>query len=82
VSDVGDEIRREGRVARGWFARNGLTRPRRRRMLAGVCAGIARRAGVEPLVVRIGFVASCFLPGPQILVYLALWILMPKDPKP
>jgi phage shock protein PspC (stress-responsive transcriptional regulator) len=57
-----------------------FARPRRRRVLGGVCAGIARRYGVSPWLVRLAFVASCLLPGPQIVLYIALWILMPKDP--
>ncbi|MEA2380117.1 MAG: hypothetical protein QOH72_88 [Solirubrobacteraceae bacterium] len=57
-----------------------FTRPRRRRILGGVCAGIARRFGWSPWLVRLAFVASCLLPGPQILLYVALWILIPKDP--
>jgi phage shock protein PspC (stress-responsive transcriptional regulator) len=58
-----------------------LTRPRRRRVIAGVCAGIARRYDVSPWLVRLGFVVSCLLPGPQVLIYIALWIFMPKDPR-
>jgi phage shock protein PspC (stress-responsive transcriptional regulator) len=57
-----------------------FARPRRRRVLGGVCAGIARHYGVSPWLVRLAFVASCLLPGPQIVLYIALWILMPKDP--
>jgi phage shock protein PspC (stress-responsive transcriptional regulator) len=57
-----------------------FARPRRRRVLGGVCAGSARRYGVSPWLVRLAFVASCLLPGPQIVLYIALWILMPKDP--
>jgi phage shock protein PspC (stress-responsive transcriptional regulator) len=57
-----------------------FARPRRRRVIAGVCAGIAGRYGVSPWLVRLGFVASCLLPGPQVLLYIALWIFMPKDP--
>ncbi len=48
-------------------------------MIAGVCAGIARRFGWSPGVVRLVFVLSCLLPGPQVLVYLILWVLMPAD---
>jgi phage shock protein PspC (stress-responsive transcriptional regulator) len=57
-----------------------LSRPRNGRMIAGVCAGLARRFGVSKTLVRVLFVVSCVLPGPQILIYVALWILMPKDP--
>jgi phage shock protein PspC (stress-responsive transcriptional regulator) len=56
-----------------------LTRPRNDRIVAGVCAGLARRFGLRPSVVRIIFVASMLLPGPQILIYLAAWILIPSE---
>ena len=56
-----------------------LTRPRNNRIIAGVCAGLAQRFGVRPSLVRIIFVASMLLPGPQILIYLAAWILIPSE---
>ncbi len=56
-----------------------LTRPRRGRIIAGVCAGIARRFGVSPFLVRLLFVLSLLLPGPQILIYLAMWIIVPSE---
>ena len=56
-----------------------LVRPRHGKMIAGVAAGLARRFGLSPSLVRILFVVSLILPGPQILVYLALWIIMPKE---
>jgi phage shock protein PspC (stress-responsive transcriptional regulator) len=48
-------------------------------MIAGVCAGLADRFGLRPNQVRILFVLSCLLPGPQVLLYLALWVLMPAE---
>lgn len=56
-----------------------LSRPRQGRMIAGVCAGIARRFGWDPTVVRIVVVVSCLLPGPQFLAYILLWVLMPNE---
>jgi phage shock protein C len=56
----------------------GLVRPRDR-FLAGVCAGLARRFGMKPGVVRLLFVLSVLLPGPQVLLYIVLWILMPSE---
>lgn len=58
----------------------GLVRPRNDRMIAGVCAGIAQRYGLSVTTVRLLFVLSLLLPGPQVLVYLALWLLMPDEP--
>ncbi len=67
----------------GWvrerFAGAGLYRPATGRLLAGVLAGLARRVGVSPVVLRIAFVVSIFLPGPQFLLYLVLWIAMPQE---
>jgi phage shock protein PspC (stress-responsive transcriptional regulator) len=56
-----------------------LSRPRDGRWIAGVCAGLARRFGVSPLLVRMLFLLSCLLPGPQVLVYIVLWIMMPNE---
>lgn len=47
-------------------------------MIAGVCGGLAERLGWRPTTVRLLFVLSCLLPGPQILIYIALWIIMPN----
>jgi phage shock protein PspC (stress-responsive transcriptional regulator) len=56
-----------------------LTRPRHGRMIGGVCAGLARRFDVKPWQVRVLFVLSCLLPGPQVLLYIALWIIVPSE---
>jgi phage shock protein C len=50
-----------------------------RRVIAGVCAGIAQRFGWSPNLVRLVFVLSCLLPGPQFLVYIVLWVMMPSE---
>lgn len=55
-----------------------LVRPQNR-VIAGVCAGLARRFGMSPGTVRLLFVISCILPGPQFVVYLVLWVLMPSE---
>ncbi|QZY28670.1 PspC domain-containing protein [Nocardioides coralli] len=56
-----------------------LVRPQDKRIIAGVCAGLAQRFGVTPTTVRVIFVLSCLLPGPQFVVYIALWVLVPSD---
>ena len=57
-----------------------LTRPRHGKVIAGVCAGLADRFGISPFLVRLAFVLSCVLPGPQFIAYLVMWVLMPKRP--
>lgn len=49
------------------------------KLIAGVCGGLARRFGVGSSLVRVLFVASCLLPGPQFLVYGILWLMLPKE---
>ncbi|MFY1574131.1 PspC domain-containing protein [Verrucosispora sp. WMMD703] len=56
-----------------------LVRPRQGRMLAGVCAGLARRFGTSAGLIRLLFLLSLLLPGTQVIVYLALWIIMPNE---
>ncbi|HSU36012.1 MAG TPA: PspC domain-containing protein [Propionibacteriaceae bacterium] len=56
-----------------------MSRPRNNRMVAGVCAAIGRRFGIDPTIVRIAFVASMLLPGPQILLYIVGWVLIPEE---
>jgi phage shock protein C len=62
-----------------YFRTQGLYRPRNDRIIAGVCAGLARRFGLSPFVVRLLFILSLIIPGSQLIVYLVLWVLMPDE---
>jgi phage shock protein PspC (stress-responsive transcriptional regulator) len=65
------------------FRRQGLVRPRDGKVLAGVCAGLGRRFGIDPWPARLLFVLLMLvIPGSQILVYPILWILMPAEQAP
>lgn len=55
-----------------------LTRSADDKWIAGVCGGIAEYFGWNANVVRLLFVLSCLLPGPQFVVYLVLWLIIPK----
>jgi len=56
-----------------------LARPRNDRWIAGVCSAIGRRFGLSANTVRLIFVLSCLLPGPQFLIYLGCWIAIPSE---
>jgi len=58
-----------------------LQRPRSGRVIAGVCAGLARRFGWNANVVRLLFILSCLLPGPQFIAYVIMWIVIPAEPE-
>jgi len=49
------------------------------RWIAGVCGGIAGVTGVESYVWRLIFVLGLFLGGFTLLLYLLLWILVPRE---
>jgi phage shock protein C len=62
------------------FRRQGLVRPRDGQVIAGVCAGLGRRFGLDPWPARLLFVLLLLvLPGSQLLIYPVLWILMPRE---
>jgi phage shock protein C len=48
------------------------------RIIGGVCSGLAEGFHVEPLWVRLAFVALAFLQGIGIVLYVVLWFLMPE----
>ena len=56
-----------------------LRRDTQHAVIGGVCAGIARRYGISRRGLRLAFVLSCVLPGPQFIAYLLLWLLIPAD---
>ncbi|WP_309616039.1 PspC domain-containing protein [Salinibacterium sp.] len=56
-----------------------LSRPRTGRVIAGVCAGVARRFDMTATTVRVITVASVLLAGLPVAVYVVLWIVMPSD---
>lgn len=54
-----------------------LTRSETDKRIGGVCGGIAEYFGIDPILVRVGFVVAGFM-GWGILLYIVLWIVLPK----
>lgn len=60
--------------------RNGLVRPLDGRVVGGVCAGLARRFGIDPWPMRWLFIIVLIvLPGSPLIIYPLLWIFMPGE---
>ncbi|MEO6116047.1 MAG: PspC domain-containing protein [Pseudolysinimonas sp.] len=57
-----------------------LVRPREDRIIAGVCAGLARRFGWNVTAVRVIALLSIVLPGSQLLIYAICWAVIPNEP--
>ncbi|GAA2163779.1 PspC domain-containing protein [Humibacillus xanthopallidus] len=72
----------QGHGLDGFYAalrRPGIVRGTDERWFAGVAGGIARWLGVDPLVVRAGFILFSIFFGIGVTLYLVLWLLMPDD---
>jgi phage shock protein C len=56
---------------------------RRHRKIAGVCGGLAEWLDWDPTVVRVLYVLVSVLSAafPGILVYLILWLVVPRAPR-
>ena len=47
------------------------------KMFTGVCSGLSRQFGLSVTAIRVAFIVGTFIGGWGLLVYLALWIIMP-----
>ena len=48
-------------------------------MIGGVCAGLAEYLDIDPTIVRIVWVLMVLFAGFGILLYVILWLIMPKQ---
>jgi phage shock protein C len=56
-----------------------LTRSETDRVIGGVAGGIAQRFGFSSTLVRLAWVVSVVFGGFGILIYVILWIALPKS---
>jgi len=57
-----------------------LLRPLDDRIVAGVCSGIGRYFGVDPVLVRVAFIIFAAVTwGAALLAYPIVWFLIPED---
>ncbi|MDX1690345.1 MAG: PspC domain-containing protein [Acidimicrobiia bacterium] len=59
--------------------RTRIYRSRDDRMIAGVAGGLARYLGVDPVIVRLAFIALAFAAA-GVLAYIVAWIVIPEEP--
>jgi phage shock protein PspC (stress-responsive transcriptional regulator) len=66
----------------GWDDIRDLARIRRSRSdrrVAGVAAGLGRHLDIDPVILRVAFVVLTFFGGVGLLLYIALWLLLPEE---
>ncbi len=56
-----------------------LYRNRSGAILGGVCAGLGKYLDIDPVWIRVFFVVLAVTSGIGVLVYLVLWIVVPRD---
>jgi phage shock protein C len=56
-----------------------LLRSRNDRIIAGVASGLAATFNIDPILVRLGFVALALFNGLGLVLYLAMWLLVPNE---
>jgi len=59
-----------------------LYRSRDDSVIAGVCGGLGKYLGVDPVLIRIAAVVLVFAGGAGILLYGIGWIVIPEEPEP
>lgn len=57
-----------------------LARDAERRVLAGVCTGLGRYTGIDPVIFRVGFAILVLAHGQGVFLYVAAALLMPGKP--
>jgi phage shock protein C len=56
-----------------------LYRSRNNRVIAGVAGGLGEAFNIDPVIVRLLFVALALMNGFGALLYLAMWLLVPNE---
>jgi phage shock protein PspC (stress-responsive transcriptional regulator) len=59
-----------------------LYRSRTDRVLGGVCTGLAEHFNVDPVLIRVIFIAAALGGGFGVLAYIIFWIVTPEAPFP
>lgn len=73
-----------GAVTRWQSNKGKILRSRNERIVAGVCAGVAKRGKISPNLIRFFFVLASLNQGIGVLMYIILWVAIheeaPYDP--
>ncbi|MGZ4393750.1 MAG: PspC domain-containing protein [Gaiellaceae bacterium] len=56
-----------------------LRRSREDRVLGGVCGGLGRYLGIDPVLLRLAFALLLFAGGAGALIYVIAWIVIPEE---
>ena len=78
IADSGDEADEKTTFHETYAGSKRLYRDPENSVIGGVCGGLAAYFAVDPVIFRLLFVIFFFAGGASILVYIILWIVLPK----
>ena len=56
-----------------------VRRSRSDRVIAGVCGGVGRYLGVDPVLLRIAFIILALANGLGVIAYVVCWVAIPEE---
>jgi phage shock protein C len=56
-----------------------VRRSRSERVVAGVCGGVGRYLGVDPVLLRIAFIILALANGLGVIAYVVAWVAIPEE---
>jgi phage shock protein PspC (stress-responsive transcriptional regulator) len=62
-------------ITRSWY------RTRSDKVIAGVCMGMARQFNLSVTLIRLAFLLATCFGGWGLIIYIGLWLIMPKEPE-
>ncbi len=79
IADTGEEIPGDQKYSRSSRTKNKrLYRDPDNSVISGVCGGLAAYFNIDPVIFRLLFVFVFFFGGASLLLYVILWIVLPK----
>jgi len=78
IADSGEESERKSTFHESYSGHKRLYRDPENSVIGGVCGGLAAYFSVDSVIFRLLFVIFFFAGGASILVYIILWIVLPK----
>ena len=80
MNDITRRRRKKSRSTNPYKKRSGRVLTKKPGNLTGVCAGLGEYFGIDPVLVRVGFIAGSFFSfGTAAIAYLALAAFLPSD---
>jgi phage shock protein C len=56
-----------------------VRRSRSERVIAGVCGGIGRYLGIDPVLLRVAFIILALANGLGLIAYVVAWVAIPEE---